>query len=121
LCLDAGTAKKGIVEKLRASKTPFIDVGMGVELVDGKLRGILRVTAVSPEMSDAILRRIPMSGNGGDNIYDRNIQVADLNAEAAFLAVLKFKKIIGFYDDLENENLVTYTIDGNEITNEHYA
>ena len=53
-----------------------------------------------------------------DNVYARNIQVADLNALNAALAVIKFKKHFGFYCDLENEHFCTYTLDGNVIHNE---
>ena len=39
LCLDGGGSKRMIVEKLEAFGLPFIDVGMGVELVDEALLG----------------------------------------------------------------------------------
>ena len=57
----------------------------------------------------------------GDDIpqeYGTNIQIADLNALNAALAVIRWKKHLGFYSDLEHEHHSTYQIDGNEITNE---
>ena len=42
-------------------------------------------------------------------------QVADLNALNAVLAVVKWKKIRGFYRDLEREHHCTYTTDGNML------
>ncbi len=45
------------------------------------------------------------------------IQVAELNAFNAALAVIKWKKIRGFYRDLERELHSTYTTDGNLLLN----
>jgi len=61
--------------------------------------------------------RIPFTGGGEDELYASNIQVADLNALNAVLAVVKWKKIRGFYRDLEREHHCTYTTDGNMLTN----
>lgn len=63
-------------------------------------------------------RRIPMSKADERNEYDRNIRTAELNAFNAALAVIKWKKLCGFYIDLEKEHHSTYTIDANEMTNE---
>lgn len=62
--------------------------------------------------------KIPLSDGGANNEYNQNIQIADLNALNAALAVIKWKKMCGFYLDLENEYHCTYTIDGNKIDNE---
>ncbi len=50
--------------------------------------------------------------------YSRNIQIADLNALNAALAVIKWKKFCGFYRDLACERFTTYAIDGNKLINE---
>ncbi len=120
LCLDRGEVKKLIVEKLEAANKPFIDVGMGVDLVDEFLGGVLRITTSTVNKRDHVkaLNRIPFSDGGVDNDYARNIQVADLNALNAALAVVKWKKLFGFYRDLEQEHFSTYTIDGNPLINE---
>ncbi len=118
LCLGAGDAKRVIVGKLEALGVPFIDSGMGLELVDGSLGGILRVTASTPEKRDHVHQgRISFAGGGADDVYSSNIQVADLNALNAVLAVIKWKKIRGFYRDLEREHHCTYTTDGNQLEN----
>lgn len=118
ICMDAGDAKRLIVEKLEALNVPFLDVGMGLELVDGSLGGILRVTASTPEKRDHVHRgRISFAGGGEDDLYSSNIQVADLNALNAVMAVIKWKKIRGFYRDLEREHHSTYTTDGNMLLN----
>lgn len=120
LCLDKGAAKRLIVEKLEESGKPFIDVGMGILLVNGALLGVLRITSSTAKMREHVRdrNRIPFTDGDGNNEYDRNIQVADLNALNAALAVVKWKKLFGFYHDLDNEHFSTYTIDGNMLTNE---
>jgi hypothetical protein len=117
LCMDASDAKQFVVGKLEALGVSFIDVGMGLELVDGSLGGILRVTASTPEKRDHVNGRISFVGGGPDDVYSSNIQVADLNALNAVLAVIKWKKLRGFYRDLEREHHCTYTTDGNLLLN----
>lgn len=120
LCMDAGEAKVAIIRGLEAMGVHFIDVGMGLELVDGSLLGQLRVTTSTPAKRDHVWagQRVPMTGAGNDNVYARNIQVADLNALNACLAVIRWKKLVGFYVDLEGEHHSVYALDGNQLLNE---
>jgi hypothetical protein len=118
LCLDKGTAKSAIVAGLLEYSIPFIDVGMGVYLAEGRLGGVLRVTTVTPEKRNHLQTRIPFSDGDGKNEYAKNIQIADLNALNAALAVIRWKKLCGFYADFDQEHHSTYTIDGNIILNE---
>jgi hypothetical protein len=118
ICIDGGAAKQQIVQKLEALGVSFIDVGMGLELVDESLGGILRVTASTPDKREHVHQgRISFDVGGVDDVYASNIQVADLNALNACLAVGKWKKIRGFYRDLEREHHSTYTTDGNMLLN----
>ena len=57
--------------------------------------------------------RIPFADGEENNEYSRNIQIAELNALNAAMAVVRWKKLFGFYVDLENEHHSTYTTDGN--------
>lgn len=120
LCLDSGGAKKLLVESLEKSRTPFVDVGMGLYLVNDSIAGILRITSSTDTSQEPVSRKnhIPFSDGEVNNEYTQNIQIADLNAVNAALAVIKWKKLCGFYFDLENEYHSTYTIDGNIIGNE---
>jgi hypothetical protein len=118
LCIDAGERKKLIVEKLESFDIPFIDVGMGVDLVDDSLRGILRVTSSTVKQREHFRKRVSLGDPGGNEDYERNIQIADLNAFNAVLAVIKWKKLFGFYLDEEKEHHSTYTISGNMLTND---
>lgn len=118
LSMDAGPEKLAVVRWLEAGGVPFIDVGMGLELTNGSLGGILRVTTSTSEMRAHVhAGRVSFEGGGADNVYSSNIQVADLNALNAVLAVIKWKKLRGFYRDLDHEHHCTYTIDGNLLLN----
>ncbi len=117
LCLDRGGDKKLIVERMEEWGLSFIDVGMGVDLAEDALRGILRVTTSTAQKRDHLRKRVPFSDGGVENDYSRNIQIADLNALNAALAVIKWKKLYGFYQDLEKEHCSFYTINGNSIIN----
>lgn len=120
LCLDSGTAKAAIIEELERLDLPFIDVGMGLHLIDGSLVGQLRVTTSTSSMREQVRRkgRIPLQGAGLDDVYSRNIQVADLNMVNAGLAVMRWKRLRGFYKDLEGEHFSLFTLDGNHLLNE---
>ena len=57
-----------------------------------------------------------------DDIYNENIQIAELNSLNACLAVIKWKKYIGFYQDKNHENFTYYsTNDHNFLENDHCA
>lgn len=120
LCLDAGEAKAAIIAELERRDLPFIDVGMGLHLVDGALVGQLRVTTSTPGMREQVRAkgRIPLEGAGLDDLYARNIQVADLNMANAAFAVIRWKRLRGFYADLEDEHFSLFTLDGNHLLNE---
>lgn len=118
LSMDAGEKKRAVVAKLESLGVPFIDVGMGLELTNGSLGGILRVTTSTPSKREHVHQgRISFAGGGGQDVYVSNIQVADLNALNACLAVVKWKKLRGFYRDLEQEHHSTYTTDGGMLLN----
>lgn len=118
ISMDAGEDKRAVVAKLEALGVPFIDVGMGLELSNGTLGGILRVTTSTPAKREHVhAGRMSFAGGGAQDLYASNIQVADLNALNACLAVVKWKKLRGFYRDLENEHHSTYTTDGSLLLN----
>jgi hypothetical protein len=120
LCLDKNKPKWLIVEKLEEKGIPFIDVGMGLNLKNDMLNGILRITTSTVQQRQHVREknRIPVGGEDENNEYDKNIQIADLNALNAVLAVIKWKKLFGFYADTEKEFFSTYTIDCNMLTSE---
>jgi hypothetical protein len=116
LCLDDGPAKKVIIGNLDDFGLPFIDVGMGIYVGDGALGGTLRVTTSTPNRRNHVAARIPFAEANDANEYASNIQIADLNALNAALAVIKWKKLFGFYMDFENEYHSTYGIEVQLLT-----
>lgn len=121
IAIDSGRARRLVVEKLEEYNVPFIDVGMGLLEDEGSLLGQLRVTMSTDQSRDQVRSTLPLSDNDGEDDYSRNIQIADLNALNAVLAVIKWKKFLGFYLDGEKEHSILYQIDGNHLINEDKA
>jgi ThiF family len=110
LAVDDPKAKKVMIDFLLAEKIPFIDVGMDVSLDrDVALRGQVRVTVATPAVHVHVDQVISFADGPENNIY-RNIQVADLNMLNAALAVIRWKKWLGFYADDANEYHSLYSI-----------
>jgi hypothetical protein len=114
ICIDDGPTKKEIVGFLVAQKIPFVDVGMGVHVGDDNLVGILRTTTCTPGDHDH-LEEVVSFAKAEDDEYDSNIQIAELNMMNAASAVIKWKKLCGFYQDLGGEHNSTYSINVNQL------
>lgn len=121
LCIDDGHAKRGIAASLDDFGVSFIDVGMGIYVGDGALGGTLRVTTSTPNRRDHVATRVSFAEADGGNLYSNNIQVADLNALNAALAVIKWKKLFGFYMDFEHEHHSTYGIEVQLLTKQEQS
>jgi tRNA A37 threonylcarbamoyladenosine dehydratase len=117
ISIDRGRIKKNIMEYLIDKNIPFIDVGIGVNKVDDSLIGMIRVTTVTKTKSDHLSQRVPISDEKDDE-YNSNIQIAELNALNAALAVIKWKKLCGFYNDLEKEHNTIYSINVSQLIND---
>lgn len=117
IAIDKGVVKELIIKKLLEANVPFIDVGMGIEVLNNTLMGILRVTMGTTEISDHLQNRISFA-NDDANEYNSNIQIAELNALNASLAVIKWKKYLGFYNDMGREYHTTYTINESQLLND---
>ena len=118
ICVDAGPGKRIAMANLQEWKVPFIDVGMGVNLVDGALGGVVRTTTFTPGEGDHIKHTISIEPADENNDYDQNIQVADLNALNATLAVIRWKKLFGFYRDLANSKSSYFVTDTDTLISE---
>ena len=111
--------QRSIISRLEEWSIPFIDTGIGLQLVNDSLLGMLRITTSTKQMRDHVRRgRVPLDEVNGNDAYAQNIQVADLNGLVAALAVMKWKKIFGFYLDAEQEHHSVFMIDGNTLLNE---
>ena len=108
VAVDKGSARKEIFELLISLGIPFIDVGMGLDRSNGSISGQLRATYYSKE--DAEVRKAmdyAMLVDHPDVEYRINVQIPELNAMNAALAVMEYKKLKGFYfDSTTNFHLV---------------
>jgi hypothetical protein len=118
LAIDDARAKRPIVEALVEFGIPFIDVGMGVNEVAGRLTGILRTTIVTPSKHDHLGAHIQFDTPAVDGDYRTNIQIAELNARNASDAVIRWKKYRGYYADLTDEHSSAMSIATNHVVNE---
>jgi hypothetical protein len=57
---------------------------------------------------------------GGHRREVSNIQIVDINALNAALAVIRWKRLMGFNVGQQGEHQSRYTIDGNVIGNEDF-
>lgn len=108
VCVDRGEARKEIFDLLISKGIPFIDVGMGLNRKNGPINGMLRATHYPADNAEAILNKnlSPLSDNPNDE-YRTNIQIGELNALNACLAVIRYKQLRGFYlEDIPYYNLV---------------
>ena len=125
LCVDGGSVKAKILETCMSRKVLVIDCGMGVKRTQESrlLIGTIRVTTCLPDHNNSHVRDcIDLSGaDDVDDEYERNAQMAELNALNAALAVIKWKKIRGIYSDFACELHCLYTLDGNRLMNRYEA
>ena len=118
VAIEGGDSRKFVTEKLSEYEVPFIDVGMGINEKDASLFGTLRVMLSTDQSRNRISSILPITVGDDEGIYSSNVQVADLNALNAALAVIKWKKFLGFYADLGKEHSIYYQITGNSLANE---
>ena len=115
LCMDGHPIKAKILEVCLANDTLLIDVGMGLHRMGNSLAGTLRTTAFHCGHRDHARHCMDLAGDDAEGEYDRNAQLAELNALNAVLAVIKWKKVRGIYNDLTRELNCEYVIDGNKL------
>jgi tRNA A37 threonylcarbamoyladenosine dehydratase len=96
ISVDKNEARHMITQGLLEMGVPFIDVGLGVNMLNDNLIGTLRVTTGTKTKQEHLGNRIGFH-EFDENDYDTNIQIADLNCLSAVLAVIKWKKMSGFY------------------------
>lgn len=117
ISIDKNETRYNIANALLEIDVTFIDVGIGVNKADDSLNGAVRVTVGSSIKKDHIDLRIGSHEFDG-NEYVNNIQIADLNCLNAMFAVLKWKKMCGFYQDIKQEYNSSFFINTNKLLNE---
>lgn len=102
VCVDKGSSRAEIFDLLIGLGIPFIDVGMGLKRADGPLNGMLRVTYFAPERAREMREKgLAEMHDGPENLYRTNVQIAELNAFNAALAVMRYKQLRGFYTEVD--------------------
>lgn len=98
VCVDKGSSRAGIFDLLIKLGIPFIDVGMGLSRKHDALSGMMRATYYSPEHAAAMREKgfSELSDRPNDE-YRINIQISELNAMNASMAIVKYKRLKGFY------------------------
>lgn len=119
LCMDTGEHKRIIINKLMDSNIPFIDTGIDISEKNNTLLGTARTTSACFGEGVTEVDKMVVSNNisfapvTDDDLYRSNIQTAELNAFCALMAVIKWKKHCGFYQDLcPYQNRIYNTNDG---------
>lgn len=111
VCVDKGTARAEIIDLISRLKIPFVDVGMGLIRENSALAGMVRTTVFRTDNAEDIRAKglVPLTDPTGDE-YRTNIQIAELNALNAALAMLCYKQHCGFYSlKTPAENLLLNT------------
>ncbi|MGE9783175.1 ThiF family adenylyltransferase [Janibacter sp. G368] len=111
---DAETRPE-IMSWLRDRGVPFIDVGMSFREGEGGLTGMAKVTSYLPG-DEITLPTAPAVPPGQDD-YSSNVQVAELNALNAALAVIRWKRYVGFYATHTVSNQTVYKLYLNDLRN----
>ena len=117
LSVDSVSLRKEIGGYLIDKGLSFIDSGLGVNLSENKLSGLVRITSGYPNHYNHIKEAI-CGEDVKDDVYASNIQIAELNALAAIYAIIKWKKMLGFYHDTICEVNSIYSINDNDVLNE---
>jgi molybdopterin/thiamine biosynthesis adenylyltransferase len=106
--------RPAIMAWLHEQQKPFIDVGMSISQTDSGLTGLAKVTTYLPN-TDIVLPTKPAAAP--DDEYATNIQIADLNALNAILAVIRWKRHLGFYAAQTMTEATVFKLFLNEIRN----
>ncbi len=119
LCMDTGEHKRVIINTLMEHNIAFVDTGIDISEHSRQLMGTARTTAAClgetvTDMDTQIVEdNISFDPVTDADLYRSNIQTAELNAFCALMAVIKWKKYCGFYQDLcPYQNRVYNTNDG---------
>jgi molybdopterin/thiamine biosynthesis adenylyltransferase len=118
VCVDNGSARAEIFELLISLQIPFIDVGMGLNRKRGALSGAIRATYYAADNAIKVRdMQLAEMSDAPDDMYRNNVQIAELNALNASIAMMRYKQLRGFYVDdsacyhflMGVENLRTFT------------
>ncbi len=117
VCVDNGVSRAGIFDILIKLNIPFVDVGIGLNKKDSSLNGMARTTLFPIDEQEKIRSmQLAEENRTEDNIYKVNVQIAEINALNACLAVIKYKQLRGFYFNNPDQFHLIYNLANNKIT-----
>lgn len=122
ICVDNPSVRNSISAYLAENEIPFIDSGMGLECSNNSLNGLVRITTGFYRHYNHLKEAY---GDGladvEDDVYKSNIQIAELNSLAAVLSIIKWKKMLGVYNDYSGGSLnLIYSVASDSITHQKY-
>lgn len=99
LAMEGGATKLAIVEALERMGKPFVNASLGVKKPGrgDKLQAIVEVNGSTIDQRDCFRQKVDFGEIDPGDPYMENVQVADLNALNAAMAVLWWKKWAGVY------------------------
>lgn len=111
VCVDRGSSRAQIFDLLIRLRIPFIDVGLGLNRKPEGLTGLIRTTFF-PLDKAAVVRDAGLAelADHPDDVYHSNIQISELNALNAAMAVIKYKQLLGFYGSVLPEEHHIYNV-----------
>jgi len=115
IAVDHGPSRGIISRFLVEQRIPFIDVGIGVDKRSDSAALIsrARVTLVTPDTAH-LVDELPTADDSAEAVYN-NIQVIEINALNAMLAVIRFKQYLGFYVADEHPDVIKYVSSWNAL------
>lgn len=108
IAVDHGPSRGLIARFLVARGIPFIDVGIGIDKITDalKLHARARVTLITPSTAH-LIDTLPVADDADEAVYG-NIQLSELNALNANLALIRYKQHLQFFTDEVNASVVSY-------------
>lgn len=117
IAVDNNKSRLKICSYLTVNNIKYIDVGLGVNLVNDSLTASVRVSYPHNDGIE-VLKNHCGGENQDDDIYASNIQIAELNALNAGFAVMKWKNESTYYTTQEPYHTLVYSSYPNKIIRE---
>ncbi|MDP9332012.1 MAG: ThiF family adenylyltransferase [Actinomycetota bacterium] len=99
LAMEGGDVKRELVAALERMGLTFVDCSVGVVMPEASdvLLAAVQIAASTPENREMLHGKVDFGAVDDEDPYAENIQVAELNALNATMAVLWWKKHVGLY------------------------
>ena len=114
IAVDKADVRTALCETLEQRRIPFIDVGMGVELHQERVRGSCQVFFSGEDPGRWRVGIPTAEGVGGEKAY-YDLQLSDLGALNAALAVGMWRRHIAQYEKEDKDWLIRYLIEKNDL------